>query len=76
MPYFASWHVPGCKNVNVLLLGPPGVGKTPLSIALGREAILAITTATTLVAGSLWRTGAATGRETAGAVEAETADRR
>jgi hypothetical protein len=41
---------------NVLLLGPPSVGKTHLSIALGREAILAgytvqFTTATTLVAG-------------------------
>nr|WP_301005985.1 ATP-binding protein [Mesorhizobium sp.] len=41
---------------NVLLLGLPGVGKTHLAIALGREAILAgytaqFTTATTLVAG-------------------------
>ncbi|MDA9543226.1 DNA replication protein DnaC [Bradyrhizobium sp. USDA 326] len=40
----------------MLLLGPPGVGKTHLSTPLGREAILAgytvrFTTATTLVAG-------------------------
>ena len=67
---------------NVLLLGPPGVGKTHLSIALGRAAILAgytvaFTTATTLVAGiGLGPRRAASGREAAGAVEAEAAHRR
>ena len=48
----------GCwiaNGKNLLLLGPPGVGKTHLSIALGRDAILAgytvqFVTAATLVA--------------------------
>lgn len=66
---------------NVLLLGPPGVGKTHLSIALGREAILAGYTvavhgddASRGPCQGAWRT--ASGRETARAVEAKAADRR